>query len=193
MHISVEIGLSEVFTSSTLIFLLVLFLGGFPVYLTYYRKSLLIESTRMTLLAPLNTVFEHGYFFDDFYKGVITRGVLGVSQGLRYVEVTGLGRLPYLFAYGVVGVSNGVHKYVEKAIFDRLPQSTANKVISLAHGTRKYFDVFVDEILYITANRTLSSASKIEKTYHGSLQHYVAAALLGFLILLILIIVTMLR
>jgi NADH-quinone oxidoreductase subunit L len=193
MHVSVEIGLSEVFSSSTLIFLLVLFLGGFPVYLTYYRKSLLIERTRRTLLVPLNTVLEHGYFFDDFYKGVITRGVLGVAKGLRYVQVTGLGRLPYLFAYGVVGVSNGVHKYVEKAVFDRLPQSTADKVISLAHGTRKYFDVFVDEILYITANRTLSSASKIEKTYHGSLQHYVAAALLGFLVLLILIIVTMLR
>ena len=192
MHVSVEIGLSEVFSSSTLIFLLVLFLGGFPVYLTYYRKSLLIERTRRSLLAPLNTVLEHGYFFDDFYKGVITRGVLGVSEGLRYVEVTGLGRLPYLFAYGVVGVSNGVHKYVEKAFFDRLPQSTANKVISLAHGTRKYFDVFVDEILYITANKTLSSASKIEKTYHGSLQNFIAAALLGFLILLILIIVTML-
>jgi len=193
MHVSVEIGLSEVFSSSTLIFLLVLFLGGFPVYLTYYRKSVLIEKTRRSLLAPLTTVLEHGYFFDDFYKRVIANGVVGVSEGLRYVEVTGFGRLPYLFAHGVVRVSNGVHKHVEKAIFDRLPQFTANGVVSLAHGTRKYLDVFVDEILYIAANRTLLSASKLKKTHSGSMQHFIVAALLGFLILLILIIVTMLR
>lgn len=193
MHAKVEIGPSEVFSSSTLIFLFVLFLGGFPVYLTYYRKSVLMERTRSTVLAPLNMVLEHGYFFDDFYEKVVAKGFIGISKGLRYVEVTGLGRLPYFFAHGIIRISNGVHKYVEKAMFDRLPQSTATAVISLAHSTHKYFDVFVDELLYITANRTLSSASKIKKTYHGSLQHYVAAALLGFLILLILIIVTMLR
>jgi len=193
MHVNVEIGPSEVFSSSTLIFLFVLFLGGFPVYLTYYRKSALMQRTRTTVLAPLNMVLEHGYFFDDFYEKVVAKGFIGISKGLRYVEVTGLGRLPYFFAHGIIRISNGVHKYVEKAMFDRLPQSTATAVISLAHSTHKYFDVFVDELLYITANRTLSSASKIKKTYHGSLQHYVAAALLGFLILLILIIITMLR
>jgi hypothetical protein len=171
------------------------------------------------VLAPLNMVLEHGYFFDDFYEKVVAKGFIGISKGLRYVEVAGLGRLPYLFANGIAGISrdlrhvevtgfgrlpyffahgiirisNGVHEYVEKAMFDRLPQSTAIAVMSFAHSTHKYFDVFVDELLYITANRTLSSASKIKKTYRGSLQHYVAAALLGFLILLILIIVTMLR
>jgi len=193
MHARAEIGLSEVFSSSTLIFLFILFLGGFPVYLTYYRKSVLMERIRRTVLAPLNMVLEHGYFFDDFYEKVVARGFIGISKGLRYVEVAGLGRLPYFFAHGIITISNGVHKYVEKAIFDRLPQSTANGVIKMAHGTRRYLDVFVDELLYITANRTLSSASKIKKTHSGSLQHFIAAALLGFLILLILIIVTMLR
>jgi NADH:ubiquinone oxidoreductase subunit 5 (subunit L)/multisubunit Na+/H+ antiporter MnhA subunit len=192
MHIGVEIGISEVFSSGTLIFLFVLFLGGFPVYLTYYRKSMLIERTRRTLLAPLNKLLEHGYFFDDFYEMVIVKGVVGVSKGLRYVEVSGFGRLPYLFAHGIVKTSNGIQTYVEKAFFDRLPQSTANRVISLAHNTRKYLDVFIDELLYIVANRTLSSASKIKKTHSGSLPHFIAAALLGFLILSILVIATML-
>jgi len=193
MHVNVEIGLSEVFSSSTLIFLLILFLGGFSIYVTYYRKSVLLEKTRRTLLVPLNTVLEYGFFFDVFYKKVIAKGVIEVSKGLRYVEVTGFGRLPYLFANAIVGFSHNVHKYIEKAIFDRLPQSTANRVINLAYNTRKYLDVFVDEILYIAANRTLSSASKIKKTHSGSLPHFIAAALIGFLILLILIMVTMLR
>lgn len=165
MQVDVEIGISEVFSSGTLIFLFVLFLGGFPVYLTYYRKSMLMERVRRALLAPLNAVLEHGYFFDDFYEMVIVKGV--------------------------VRISNGVQKYVEKAFFDRLPQSAANRVVSLAHNTRKYLDVFVDELLHVTANRTLSSASRIKKTHSGSLPHFIAAALLGFLILLILIIATM--
>jgi len=193
MHVNVEIELNEVFSPSTLIFLFVLFLGGFPVYIAYYRKSVLMERTRKRLLAPLTTVLDHDYFFDDFYGKVITKGVIGVSKGLRYVEVTGFGRLPYLLAHGILEISNGVHKYVEKAIFDHLPQYTANGVISIAHNTHKYLDVFVDELLYITANRTLSSASKIKKTHSGSLPHSIAAALLGFLILLIIVVVTMLR
>jgi NADH-quinone oxidoreductase subunit L len=193
MDVNVEIGLSEVFSSSTLIFLLVLFLGGFPVYLTYYWKPELMERVRGILLAPLNTVLAHGFFFDVFYEKIIAKGVIVVSKGLRYAEVTVSGRLPYFFANGIIGISHTVQKYVEKAIFDPLPYFAANGVISLAHGTRKYFDVLVDEILYVATNRTLSSAAKIKKIQSNSLPHFIAAALVGFLILLALIVVTMFR
>jgi len=190
MHVNVEIGLSEVFSSSTLIFLLVLLAGGLPVYLTYYRKSKSIEMVRRKL-APVNMVLEHGYFFDNFYEKVVAKGVVRVSEDVRLVEAI-IGRVPYLFAAGVIEISHTIEKHVEKAIFERLPQLTARAVIGLAHGTHKYFDVLVDELLYIAANRTLAFGSKIEKTHNQSLQRYIVAALLGFLILLILVIVTML-
>jgi NADH-quinone oxidoreductase subunit L len=167
MHVNVEIGLSEVFSLSTLIFLLILFLGGFPVYLTYYWKSVFIEKTRRTLLAPLTTILKHGYFFDDLYEKVV--------------------------AHGIYRISNGVRIYIEKPILERLPQFTANGVVILAHNTHKYLDIFVDEMLYIAANRTLSSTSKLKKIHSNSLPHLIAAALLGFFILMILIIVTMIR
>jgi NADH-quinone oxidoreductase subunit L len=166
MHVDVEIGLSEVFSPSTLIFLLVLLIGGFPVYLTYYRKSKLMETAKRSFLAPVNAVLEHDYFFDFFYEKVIARGMVTVSKGLRYIE---------------------------KAIFDRLPYVAASGVISLARNTHKYFDVLIDDILYMTANRTLESASRIKRKQSDSLQHFIVAALLGFLMLLILIVVTMLR
>jgi len=63
----------------------------------------------------------------------------------------------------------------------------------LAHGTQKYLDTFVDELLYIVTNKTMTSASRIKRVRSNSLEHYVAVALVGFLIILILIIVTMLR
>lgn len=193
MHVNVEIELVRLVASSeTLIFLLILFLGGLPIYLSYYKKSTVMEKIRSKLLVSLAAILKNGYFFDDFY-GVVANGVTGFSRYLRYIEVTGFGRLPHSIAGGVVGVSYKVQKHVEKAVFDRLPYAIANGVMKIAHNTHKYLDVFADEILYIMADRTWSSASKIKKTHSGSLQHYIAAALLGFLILLILIIVTMFR
>jgi NADH-quinone oxidoreductase subunit L len=164
-HLNAETGLGEVFSSSTLVFLLMLFIGGFSVYLAYYRKPPLAESVRKTL-NPLSKVLENGYFLDGFYERIVARGTVRASKGFRYIE---------------------------KAVFERLPYVAASGVVSLAHNTHKYFDVLVDDILYVTVNRTLSSASRIKKIQADSLQHFIAAALIGFLILLIIIVVTMLR
>jgi NADH-quinone oxidoreductase subunit L len=166
MHVSVEMGLSEVFSSATLIFILILFTGGFPVYIIYYKKSESMEKIRSRLLSPLNSILEHGYFFDAFYEKVIVQGILLTSESLKQVEMV---------------------------FFNRLPQLVANGVIGLAHNTHKYLDIFADELLYIATNKTLASASKIKKMRSGSIEHYIAAALVGFLIILILIIITMLR
>ena len=166
MHVSVEVGLSEVFSSATLIFLLILFAGGFPVYITYYKKSESIEKIRSKLLSPLTLILEHGYFFDAFYEKVVARGIFLTSESLKQVEIT---------------------------FFNRLPQLVANEVISLAHNTQKYLDIFADELLYMATNKTLASASKIKKMRSVSIEHYIAAALVGLLIILILIIITMPR
>ena len=166
MQVNLEMGLGEIFTPSTLIFLVVLFLGGFPIYLAYYRRSPLMERARQALLSPVVTILGHGYFFDDFYEKVVPKGILGMS--------------------------NSVYVHFEKSIFSRLPQLTASAIVSMAYGTRKYLDILVDEVLYIVANRAVLSTSKLEKKPSGSLQHFIAAVLLGFLILFVLTIITML-
>jgi len=191
MQADVQIGLGEVFSSSMLIFLLVLLMGGLPVYFVYYRKSKLIESVTRKLV-PLNTVLAHGYFFDDFYERVVGKGFVRLSEEARRLDVI-IGRAPYVFADGVIEVSQIIERYIEKMVFDSLPQLTARAVMALAHGIREYFDVLVDELLYVAAHRALTFGSKIEKAHNQSLQRYVAAVLLGFLILLILGVATMLR
>jgi hypothetical protein len=42
----------------------------------------------------------------------------------------------------------------------------------------------------MVTNKTLASASKLRKVGSGSMEHYVAAAIIGFLIILILILLT---
>jgi NADH:ubiquinone oxidoreductase subunit 5 (subunit L)/multisubunit Na+/H+ antiporter MnhA subunit len=145
--------------------LFVLLIGGLSVYLAYYRKPSLLEHPNKTFY-PLNKILENGYFFDVFYEKVVARGVLLTSKSFKRVET---------------------------AFFGRIPQLVANGVMSLAHNTQKYLDVFADELLYLATNKTLASASKIRKLRSGSIEHYIAAAIIGFLIILILIIVTMLR
>jgi NADH:ubiquinone oxidoreductase subunit 5 (subunit L)/multisubunit Na+/H+ antiporter MnhA subunit len=135
------------------------------VYFVYYRKSKLMKIAAKHL-APMSTVLEHGYFFDDFYEKVVAGGIMKVTKGLGYIEDTILTRLPYFVADGVT---------------------------NLARGTHKYFDVLVDRMLYVAANRTLAYSSKIGKRRNESLQRYIVASLLGFLIILIIVIVTILR
>jgi NADH-quinone oxidoreductase subunit L len=165
MQSDVQIGLGEVFSPSTLIFLLVLLMGGLPVYLVYYRRSKLM-ATVTGKLVPLNTVLAHDYFFDEFYEKVIAGGLMKVAKGIGYIEDT---------------------------FFTRLPYSVANGVTNLAKGTHKYFDILVDRMLYAAADKTLAHYSKIEKTHNESLQRYIAAALLGVLVLLVIVIITMLK
>jgi pilus assembly protein TadC len=71
-----------------------------------------------------------------------------------------------------------------------LPQLVANSIIGAANAVHKYLDVLADELLSIIAHRTLHSASKMKSIPQTSLQHYIAAALLGFILILILIIIT---
>jgi len=192
MHVDVKMGFGEILNLSTLIFFFTLFVGGFPVYFTYYGRLSLPEQVRR-LHISLNKVLENGYFFDALYEKVIPRGVLLLSTGLRRLELTFFERLPHFVANGIIRFSSVVYERVENAFFNRLPYLFANGVIRMAHGTQKYLDVLVDELLYVVTNKTLASASKIRKVGSGSLEHFVAAALIGFLIILILLIITMLR
>jgi len=163
LHANVEIGISEVFSPLTLVFLLFLLIGGVPIYLLYYRPERMKTVTRK--LAPLNTIFEHGFFFDDFYEKVVAGGIIKVTRGLAYVE---------------------------SALFARLPYFVANGVTKLAHGTRKYLDVLIDKTLYIVVKKTMAQSAKARKVNDETLQRSIAAALIGFLIIVIIVVATIL-
>ena len=190
MH--VDVAGPEIFSFSTLILLLVLFVGGFPVYLTYYRKPRSMGVVGRWFLDPVGTVLDHGYFFDDFYENVFVKGLNKISCGLEYFEKEVLLPLPLLTADKVVSLANGTYHF-EKEVLLPLPLLTADKVVSLANGTYMYFDVFVDELMYAAAHKTLVSVSKLDRRSSNSLSNYIASALFGFLILSIVIIITMWR
>jgi NADH:ubiquinone oxidoreductase subunit 5 (subunit L)/multisubunit Na+/H+ antiporter MnhA subunit len=164
MGLAGETSLLGAFSNvETLIFAAILVPTGLIIYLTYYKGSAIMMKIRSNS-NPLTVVLGHGYFFDDLYEKVIARGTVIFSNGVRKFENT---------AFGV------------------FPQIVAGFVISFAMGVHKYLDVLADQLLNVVAHRTLTSASKMKKVPSSSLQHYLAAALLGFILILLLIIATM--
>jgi NADH-quinone oxidoreductase subunit L len=163
MQVPGEMSLLGSFLSlETPIFFAILVPVGLIIYLTYYKHSEIMMKIRSSS-NPFSVVLKHAYFFDDLYERVIVRGIVKFSDGVRYVEV-------YLF--------------------NQLPQMVAYSVIVLANAVHRYLDVLADELLSVVAHRTLRSVSHMKRVPSSSLQHYIAAALLGFILILILIILT---
>jgi NADH-quinone oxidoreductase subunit L len=173
----------------TPIFLAILLPTGLIIYLTYYKNSEIMMKIRSTK-NPLTTVLKHGYFFDDLYEGVVAKGTVSLSEGVHSSENAVTRGFPKGVAGSVTGFAKLVRSF-ENIAFGAFPQVIAGFVISFAIDVRKYLDVLADHLLNLVANRTLSSASKMKKVPSQSLQHYLAAALLGFILILILIIATM--
>jgi NADH:ubiquinone oxidoreductase subunit 5 (subunit L)/multisubunit Na+/H+ antiporter MnhA subunit len=163
MGAEVEVSIPGAFISSeTAIFLSIIMPVALVMYLTYYKNSVFMQRIRGGS-NPLSALLKHGYFFDDLYERIAGIGVVGLSVGTRRVE-TGL--------------------------FQRFPQLVANSVMSVARAVQRYLEAMTDQLLSLIAHRTLRSASQMKKIPSTSLQHYLAAALLGFILILILIIVT---
>lgn len=161
MHINVEVDLSEVLNFSTLFFVFTLIAGGLPVYLMYRQKEKLTWHVTHSN-SFLSKMLEHGLYFDFLYEKVISQSILLLSFST---------------------------KYVEKIVFERLPIVFANWTIKLAQNVQKYLDTLIDQLLVIAVSRTLTLTSKVRGGAPRSIEHYVAAVLIGFLIILLLVII----
>jgi proton-translocating NADH-quinone oxidoreductase chain L len=189
MRVDVEASLLGAFLNlETPIFFAILIPVGLAVYLTYYKKSEIMGKIRSDS-NPLTKLLKHGYFFDTIYEKVAAGSMMDASEKVLehgyffddfYVKVV---------TKGVMKFSKGVD-YLETKVFTQVPLTLANSIVSLAQMVHKYLDVLADELLIVIAHRTLRSASRMKKLPSTSLQHYIAAALLGFILILILIILT---
>jgi hypothetical protein len=215
MHAEAEVSLLGAFFSlETPIFFAILVPAGLIIYLTYYKNVEIMRKIRSSS-NPLTTVLKHGYFFDDFYnriagRGIITfsngvrrtnetvmdrvgkpaQGILNVANHVRNFETSFSGRLPQAIATkGILNLANHIRNF-ETTFSERLPQAIANSTVKVAHNVQKYLDVLADDLLSIIAHRTMRGASHMKKVPSSTLQHYIAAALLGFILILILIILT---
>jgi NADH-quinone oxidoreductase subunit L len=162
MGVEVPGLLSSFLGLETAIFALILIPTGLLIYATYWKNYSVMNAIRSGN-NPIAKLLNHGYFFDDFYEKGVTKGIMKFSSGVKFFEVVFLEIFPVVFA---------------------------NLVVRLAGGVHKYLDVAADQLLIVIARRSLKGVSKTNKASASSLQHYLAAALIGFIMLVILIIIS---
>jgi proton-translocating NADH-quinone oxidoreductase chain L len=179
--------LGSVFSLETPIFFAILVPAGLIIYLTYYKQSEVMMKFRSSA-NPLMTVLKHGYFFDDVYERITGKGIVTISDGVRRANETVMGNVGKP-AQGIVNFASHLRSF-EAFFSGRLPQAIANVMVRIAHGVQKYLDVLADDLLRVIAHRTMHGAEQMKKVPSSSLQHYIAAALLGFILILLLIILT---
>ncbi len=165
MHFDLESTLIGAFTSlETPIFLSLLVPTGIIAYYTYYKNY---QTFRRVAAGknPLTTMLSHGYFFDDVYGG-IARGISKFSDGVRHFENV-ISLFPLKFGQSVIRIANGVHVY-----FDTKADNS------------------LDRLINVLSNTTLTGVSKMRKAPSASLRNYIAAAVVGFILIVVLIILT---
>jgi NADH-quinone oxidoreductase subunit L len=162
MHVSQVIQISEIFSSTTLIFIFVLFLGGFPVYLYYYKMDS-ISGAFKKATTPLINAAANGYYLDQFYDRIIAGGVAKFSHGLRFLETTFFEKIPYFVSIGATSFTSSVHSF---------------------------FDIVVSKILYILRDRWLPEEERNKEVVEGSLPSYLVVFLIGVIILVIMLLMT---
>jgi hypothetical protein len=162
---------------------------------------------------PIVKLLKNGYFFDTLYERVTANAVLVFSGGVKFVEEVGFEVFPQAFAKAIIRVADGLHKYFDVAadqlltaaagrtldgaskvktvdtLADKLLDVLTGKTLRSAAKVRNMEDVS-DKLLDVLTGKTLRSAAKARNTPKDSLQHYLAAAIIGFIMLVILVIIS---
>ncbi|MCW4019257.1 MAG: NADH-quinone oxidoreductase subunit L [Candidatus Bathyarchaeota archaeon] len=171
----------------TVIFAAILIPTGLLIYATYWKNYSIMTAIRSEK-NPISKLLNHGYFVDEFYEKGVARAFMVFSKGVKSFEVVVLNIFPVVFANAVVRFAGGVHKYFDVAS-DQLIILIAGRSVEGASKV-KTIDTVADKLLDVIARRTVRSSAKARKAPVNSLQHYLAAALVGFIMLVILIIIT---
>ena len=164
LHTNFTFNLTDFLGLESLIFVATLIIGGLPVYLVYQRRVVPPERIRSGALAFLDRALEKGYFFDSLY-GAISRGFIKSSKI-------------------VLGI-------LELRIMERIPYIVATGSMRLAKFILYRFDRSLDELTHLTAHAIEFHSLRIKRTHGGALPQFVMAAIIGFLFLSILLILTM--
>jgi NADH-quinone oxidoreductase subunit L len=187
MGLAAETSLIGSFISSeTAIFALILIPSGLLVYATYWKNYSIMNTIR-SAKDPVVKLLSRGYFVDEFYEKGVAKAFMAFSRGVKFFEVVFLDILPVVFGNYVIRFAGGVHKYLDVAA-DQLLIIIAGRSVEGASKV-KTLDTAADKLLDVIGRRTVR-ASKTKRPPVSSLQHYLAAAIIGFIMLVILIIIS---
>jgi len=191
MHVNFPLNI-QVFTSlPTLLFAVAFILGGLPVYLVYLRQWSVPKGVTRTGSA-LGHILDRGFYFDYVYEMIVARGALGIGKLISSSVEKSFNTAVFTLANGAVTLCRGVNVFVEKA-FDSLTYAVANKAAEASGFIYHHIDPFLDNAFYSFIAGVVSLEPRFQKLQRGTLARFIAAALLGLLIIAVFIAWTVLR
>jgi hypothetical protein len=144
----------------------------------------------MTLAKGIDRTIETSGILQIPY--VIASGGSRLAKGTHdYIEAF-LDRLVFVIAGGAVFTAHETHVHLE-AFLDRFCYILAGGTLETARVTHEYIDTFLDKLVYIFAGKTVEQGEKIKKVHRGHLPDFVLAAAIGFVLILILLVLTGVR
>jgi NADH-quinone oxidoreductase subunit L len=187
-------------------------------YFYFKKRNISAVSARSFLNNPIYNLVYNGYYFDTIYNKILS-GVMGLSRyTYQIVEMSGIQKFPYAIAQGASRIANVSHEYIEafldrfvyiisggavvtaqkthihlESFLDRLGYILAGGTVETARVTHEYIDTFLDKMVYLFAGKTVEHGQKIKKVHRGHLPDFVLAAIIGFVIIIILLVFTALR
>ncbi|MDR0797765.1 MAG: NADH-quinone oxidoreductase subunit L [Nitrososphaerota archaeon] len=166
LHVEVASMLTA-FTSLEFPFFIALLIPtGILVYFSYYKGFNTIRNIAKTN-NPLSTLLKHAYFIDDFYS-LIVKGLTKISQGLTHVEDALFGRSLDAVAKVFLKISQWF-TCVENTLFGRYIDDLGAKINDTAKSGK---------------------ALSLKQDQSSNYMNYLAAAVIGFILIVILIILT---
>ena len=120
----------------------------------YYWKKLDADKFA-EMLKPLYTFSLNKWYFDEFYEGVIVRGLLGMTRLFRWFDNT-----------IIDGVVNGVAYLTQKG----------------SSGTGKFDNSFIDGLVNLVGSIVMFFGLLFRKIQTGKVQNYITYVLLGIII-----------
>jgi NADH-quinone oxidoreductase subunit L len=188
MGITAEVSLLGAFTSLEAgIFALMLIPVALLVYATYWKNISFMKAVR-SAKNPIVKLLSHGYFVDEFYEKVVAKAMMAFSNGVKFFELVVLEISPVVFANSVMRFAGGMRKYFDVAT-DQLLITAAGRTVEGASKV-KSIDNAADRLLDLISRRTIRTTEKARKQNKNTFQHYLAAAILGFILIVVLIVVT---
>jgi NADH-quinone oxidoreductase subunit L len=188
MGVTVDVSLLGAFTSLEAgIFALMLIPVALLVYATYWKNVSVINAVRSPK-NPIAKLLNHGYFVDEFYEKVVAKATMAFASGVKFFELVVLEITPVVFANSVMRFAGGMRKYFDVAT-DQLLITAAGRTVDGASKV-KSIDTAADRLLDLISRRTTRTSEKARRQNKNTFQHYLAAAILGFILIVILIVVT---
>lgn len=169
-------------------------LGAVPVIFVYrLQKPSSQRISKNRFASSIQKIWANGYYFDAIYDKIFVRGLLRVFNTIfSKVEIGVLDRSHYVLAPKTIHGSEGAAKIIDDRGFGRLNILLARFAIAASKASQFFDQKIVDGAINGVASLGQKASRSLSRLQTGITENYVAAFVIGILLLIVVLIIQVL-